>query len=505
MPALKLSRSLCIVLLALSWGVALAEEAKPAEQAAHSKAATGDPASHLPADSVTQHTVVLGGRQLTYKATAGTLPLFGKKGEIAAKIFYVSYVAEGIPNRPVTFAFNGGPGASSAFLHTGALGPRVVPFSETGAEPVRPVQFTDNADSWLAFTDLVFVDPVGTGYSRTSTGGEDAERAFWGVERDADSIEEFVNLYLARTGRELSPVYLAGESYGGFRAALVADRLLATGVQVKGALMISPALEFSMLRSHHFDFLPLTFVLPSLAAAHIEMRDGPAAPLDAVREAEVFARTRYLVHIVEGLKQDEAVVAKLAELTGLDASVIAKHHGRASASLFVREYEKRNDRALSRYDATVSVPAPRPEDDDHFDPILDGTITALRPATVNYIRQELGFRTDLEYRLLNRTANGHWDFGTKPSRQGYAGSLDELENARVRNRDLKVFIAHGYTDLVTPYAMSLYLVSQLRPIEGAAPIGFRVYRGGHMMYLRPASRAELSRDAQSLYEAASNK
>jgi carboxypeptidase C (cathepsin A) len=264
--------------------------------------------------------------------------------------------------------------------------------------------------------------------------------------------------------------------------------------------MVSPALEFSMLQGEQFDVLPLTFALPSLAAAHIEMRDGPKAPLEAVREAEIFARTRYLVHIVEGLKQDEAVAAKLAELTGLEQSVIAKHHGRVSASLFVREYEKRKDRALSRYDATVSVPVPRPEDNDHFDPILDGAVAALRPATVNYIRQELGFRTDLEYRLLNRTANGHWDFGTKPTRQGYAGSLDELEKARVRNLDLKIFIAHGYTDLVTPYAMSLYLVGQLRPIEGAAPVDVRVYRGGHMMYLRPASRAELSRDARSLYE-----
>ena len=433
------------------------------------------------------------------------MPLFGPKGEIAAKVFYVSYAVEGASGRPVTFAFNGGPGASSGFLHMGALGPRVVPFSETGAEPVRPVQLADNADSWLAFTDLVFIDPVGTGYSRTAAGGEEAEHAYWGVDKDADSIEEFINLYLARAGRELSPVYLAGESYGGFRAALLADRLLAKGVQVKGAIMISPALEFSMLGAHQFDVLPLTFALPSLAAAHIEMRDGLKAPLDAVREAEIFARTLYLVHIVEGLKQDEAVVAKLAELTGLEASVIAKHHGRVSASLFVREYEKRKDRALSRYDATVSVPVPRPEDNDHFDPILDGAVTALRPATVNYIRQELGFRTDLEYRLLNRSANGHWDFGTKPSRQGYAGSLDELEKARVRNGDLKVLIAHGYTDLVTPYAMSLYLVSQLRPIEGAAPIDVRVYRGGHMMYLRPASRAELSRDAGSLYETRTNK
>ncbi len=505
MRRLKLSRLLCLFLLALSFAAARAEEAKPGPQAAHTKGDGGDPASHLPGDSVTQHTITLSAQQFTYKATAGTLPLFGPKGEVAAKIFYVSYVADNAPGRPVTFAFNGGPGASAAFLHMGAIGPRIVPFKDNGAEPVRPVQLSDNPDSWLAFTDLVFIDPVGTGYSRAATASDDAEHAYWGVDKDADSVAEFINLYLTRNGRDLAPVFLAGESYGGFRAALLSDRLLAKGLHVRGAIMISPALEFSMLRGDDYMILPLTFALPSITAAHIEMRDGPKAPLDAVREAETFARTAYLVHAVEGLKRDDNIDAKLSEFTGLDASIIAKHHGRVPASLFIREYEKRNDRALSHYDATVSIPVPQPEDHEHFDPILDGAVTALRPATVNYLRQELGFRTDLDYRLLNRNANGHWDFGTKPTRQGYAGALDDLEKARVRNGELKVFIAHGYTDLVTPYAMTKYLVSQLRPIEGAAAIDVRVYRGGHMMYLRPGSRAELNRDVHALFEAANAK
>jgi carboxypeptidase C (cathepsin A) len=504
MRGIKLSRFLFVLLLAVSFTAAHAEEAKPGPQPPHgSKAGGGDPASHLPADSVTQHTITLGGQQLTYKATAGALPLFGEKGEIAAKVFYVSYVIENAPGRPLTFAFNGGPGASAAFLHMGAIGPRIVPFAENGAEAVQPVRISDNADSWLAFTDLVFIDPVGTGYSRTTNSGEDAEHAFWGVDKDADSIAEFINLYLARNGRELGPVFLAGESYGGFRAALLADRLLAKGLHVKGAILISPALEFSMLRGDEYTILPLTFALPSLTAAHIEMRDGPKGPLDAVREAETFARTAYLVHAVEGLKPDSAVTAKLAEFTGLDTAIVAKHHGRVPVSLFFEEYKRRNDRALSHYDATVSVPLPQPADHDHFDPILDGAVAALRPAAVNYLRQELGFHTDIDYRLLNRNASGHWDYGTKPSRQGYAGSLDDLEKARVRNRALKVFIAHGYTDLVTPYAVSVYLVNQLRPLEGAAPIDVRVYRGGHMMYLRPVSRADLSRDVHGLYQAQS--
>jgi carboxypeptidase C (cathepsin A) len=516
MLGLDLSRLVAALLFATVLFPAYGQEAKPdipahgqeskADAPAKAKAAGGgDASASLPADGVTQHTISLGGQQLAYRATAGALPLFGPKGEVAAKVFYVSYTLENATGRPVTFAFNGGPGAAAAFLHLGALGPRIVPFKENGSEPVLPARLADNPDCWLAFTDLVFVDPVGTGYSRATAGGEDAERAYWGVEKDAASIADFVRLYLTRNGRELAPLFLAGESYGGFRAATLADRLLGMGLRLKGAVMISPALEFSMLHGDDYTILPMAFALPSLTAANLEMREGSKGPLDAVHEAEAYARTQYLLHLAEGLKRDDAVIAALAKFTGLDSSIIARNHGRVPASLFFREYQRRKDRTLSRYDATVSTPLPQPSDNQHFDPILDGAVSVLTPATINYLRQELGFRTDLEYRLLNREASGHWDYGTKPSRQGYAGSLDELQNARVRNPALKILIAHGYTDLVTPYSMSRYLIDHLRPIETAAPIELRVYRGGHMMYLRPASRAELAVDARGLYAAAEAK
>jgi carboxypeptidase C (cathepsin A) len=183
-----------------------AEEAKPDVTSA--KGTGASPAFELPQDSVTQHTIQLNGKPLAYKATAGTLPVTGAKGEMAAKIFYVSYTADSGSPRPITFAFNGGPGAAAAFLHMGAIGPRIVPFKENGAAPVRPIRITDNPDSWLAFTDLVFIDPVGTGYSRALAGGVDAEKAFWSIDKDVASIAEAVRLYLLRNGRELAPVYL---------------------------------------------------------------------------------------------------------------------------------------------------------------------------------------------------------------------------------------------------------------------------------------------------------
>jgi carboxypeptidase C (cathepsin A) len=494
-----------VLLFLLALSPALGQEAKPEAPHAAPPSAGQGPAAQLPQDSVTQHTITLDGKPLSYKATAGTLPVSGPKSETAAKIFYVSYTVESAEPRPVTFAFNGGPGAASAFLQLGALGPRIVPFQANGAAAVFPVSLADNPDSWLAFTDLVFIDPVGTGFSRASAAGQDAEKAFWNAAKDVDSIAEAIRLWLSRNGRELAQIYLAGESYGGFRAAELSDRLLGMGLSLQGIVMVSPALEFSMLHGDEYSLLPLAFALPSLAAANEEIRNGPDAPLRLADEAESYALNGYLVHLAQGLKPDSAVVSALAKFTGLDPETIAKHHGRVSAGLFRREYLRRTDRNLSLYDATVSVPAPRPSERPHFDPILDGAVTVLGPAMTRYAADELGFKTSLGYRLLNREVSAHWDFGLNPGQQGYAGSLDSLEDARVRNGALKVLIVHGYTDLITPFAMSRYLVSQLKPIDGATPIEVRVYRGGHMMYLRPASRAELSKDARRIYGATSQR
>ena len=498
MRSLDLARWPIILLFLLVLSPVYAEDAKP--EAPHAAAAAA-PASQLPPDSVTQHTITLDGKPLAYKATAGTLPIAGAKGEVAAKIFYVSYTVESANARPITFAFNGGPGAGSAFLQLGALGPRIVPFQANGAAPVRPVALADNPDSWLAFTDLVFIDPIGTGYSRTTGGSENAEKAFWNAAKDIDLIAEVIRLWLSKNGRELAPVYLAGESYGGFRAAELSNRLLAMGFSLKGAVMISPALEFSMLRGDDYELVPLTFALPSLTAANIEIRQGPDAPLDLIPEAENYSLTGYLVHLAAGLKTDSDEISTLAKFTGLDPEIIAKHHGRVSSALFKREYLRRTDRELSSYDATVSAPVPKPSEHPHFDPILDRAVTVLGPAMAKYAASELGFKSGLEYQLLNREVSSHWDFGLKPGQQGFAGSLDSLEEARMRDPALKVLIVHGYTDLVTPFAMSRYLVGQLRPIDGAAPIDIRVFRGGHMMYLRPASRAELSSSARTIYGA----
>jgi carboxypeptidase C (cathepsin A) len=463
---------------------------------AHTSAHAATP---LPADVQTQHNTEVVGERLSYHVVAGTLPLFGAKGEVSANLFYTAYIRDdGRANRPVTFVFNGGPGAASAFLHLGAMGPRVVPFTTNGAAAVQPVRLTDNADTWLGFTDLVFVDPVGTGYSRTVADTEEADNAYFGVDKDADAIASFIRLYLSRTDRDLSPVFLAGESYGGFRSILLAERLLRTGIAVRGLVLISPAIEFSELRASRYAIVPLALSLPSIAATHFETRDGPDAPLDELRDVEQFARTSYLLSLATGLVPNAEVDQRLARYTGLPIEKIKRQGSRVTVQQFQREYREANDQALSSYDGTVSTPLPRNEQ-IHLDPILDGAVTVLAPAFSQYVRTELGFRTDLQYRLLNRDISARWDFGTAPTRQGFAGSLDELQKARTLRPTLGVLIMHGYTDLVTPYNVSRFLIDQLPPIVGASPIEMRVYRGGHMMYLRPVTRRMLRGDAEAFY------
>ncbi len=451
-----------------------------------------------PADSVTEHTLGEGESALAYKATAGTLPMTNDKGETIARVYYTAYTA-GEPDRPVSFVFNGGPGAASAFLHLSAIGPRVLDYEADGVTPVKPMALADNPDSWLPFTDLVFVDPVGTGFSRASEGEDAAEKAFYGVSRDASAMAKFVKLYLARNGRDLSPLYMVGESYGGFRAILLTENLLEDGFRVEGTVLISPALEFSMIRGDSYALVPLALDLAPIAASYLERTQGFDAPLKPVEEAEAFALSDYLLQLVRGLDADATSIATLSRLTGIEPEVIAEHHGRVSVQLFLQEYTRKTNRTLSRYDGAVSMPLPRPSRFSRVDPVLDRAVTVLTPLMKKYAREELKFRTDLGYILLNRGLNRRWDYGTTPNRQGFAGSLDELQNARTLNPDLKVFIAHGYTDLVTTYSASRFLVDQLEPIDEARPIEMRVYRGGHMMYMRPESRQALTADASRFY------
>ncbi|RWA68380.1 peptidase S10 [Mesorhizobium sp.] len=468
-------------------------------------APAGGVLSLLPPPSVTEHSVMLGGRKLDYQAKAGTLSLLSGKGEVTAEIFYVAYTQQSpapAKERPITFVFNGGPGAASAYLHLGALGPRIVATAADGEFLPPPQKLIDNPDSWLDMTDLVFVDPVGTGYSREAPGQD--TKAFWGVDQDASAVGAFIRLYLAQNGRTASPLFLAGESYGGFRAALLARTLQEdVGLSPGGIVLISPALEFMLVRPDQFDQLHWALELPSLAAARLKADgvDGEALR-DRLADVERYALGDYLTALNSGLEQGGKLASgRVAEITGLPLDLVERNFARVPTGLFAREFQRAKGKVLSPYDAMVSTADVAPESAriEGPDPVLDRSVPVLTSAFVAYARDELNYRTDVSYRLLNGEISHNWDYGT--SGQGYAGVMDDLQRARSLNPSLGVVIVNGYTDLVTPYLATRYLVNQIPSLAGAKPIRLDVVEGGHMMYLRPDGRRALKEAASELYQA----
>jgi carboxypeptidase C (cathepsin A) len=500
-------RRVCVWVVAITataWTEAspLAQEAREAQEA-RAPLEAGE-LRLLPEASTTRHSLRLGGRRIAYAASAGPLPLRDRQGEIIAQIFHVAYTLDPPDeDRPITFVFNGGPGAASAFLHLGGLGPRVVAFSRAGGYLPPPGRLIDNSSTWLAFTDLFFVDPVGSGYSRAALSREKTEERFFGVRADAEAMAAFIRLYLTRSDRLLSPVFLVGESYGGFRAAVLLETLQEdAGVAPSGAVLLSPVLDFALIRGQDHALLPPALLLPSLAATHLERQDavGQGEMASRLREVERFALGDYLQGLAMGWeKLPPAVEDALADLTGLAPRIVRRSAGRISASRFAKEYERASGRILSLYDAAIDGPVPDPASPGQSpDPILDPAVPVWTSAFVSYVREHLGYETDLAYRLLHREASRAWDYDTG-SNQGYANAIEPLQAARAVNPALQILIAHGYTDLVTPYFASRYLLGQLPPLEGAAPITERVYPGGHMMYMRAASRRALAEDARLLY------
>jgi len=463
----------------------------------------------LPADAVTQHTLDLGDRKLAYTATAGTLNLFDQSGKRSAAVFYTSYVAKDgdkdqtsdpskgrAANRPLTFVFNGGPGAASAFLHLGLVGPKILDFGPTERDGAN-ARLIDNPQSWLAFTDLVLIDPIGTGWSRTAK-ADDAKN-FYGVKQDAQSIAKSIALYLAHSGRAASSIYLLGESYGGLRAAKVAGALSdEQGVVVSGIVMLSPLIDGPLTFGANRYALGAALQLPSLAAAELERRN--AFSVKDVRAAEQFALTDYLTTLAGPPPSGAAAqtfYSRVAEMTGLPVDVIKKSRGFVRDA-YVKHLRGSDGAIVSRYDVTLAAPDPYPESDAAHgdDPVLDGFVRAYGGAFVNYARNDLGFKTEMTYALLADGVNGKWDWGKGGRAQ--ASASDDIRQLLATEPSFRLMIAHGYSDLVTPYASNKYVVDHL-PDSLAGRVTFKVYRGGHMLYTRAASRAAFTADAKAFY------
>lgn len=450
----------------------------------------------------TQHEIKLDGRTLKYTVTTGTIPINSTSREVEAHIFYMSYTLDGAASkskRPLMYSFNGGPGSASVWLHLGALGPRRVQMPPTATIPVPPYQLVDNAATWLEFTDLVFIDPVGTGYSRAVK--PELNKKFHSVKGDIDSVGEFIRMYQTRNERWSSPLFLVGESYGTTRAAGLAGSLIEKGIAFNGIVLVSSILNFQTTDFGKGNDLPYQLYLPGYAATawyHKQLTPEHQADLrKTLDEVEGWANSEYMSILAKGDSltdpERKAVANKLATYTGLDPQFLLNSRLRVGLSAFRKELLRNEDKTVGRLDSRYTGhDASAATDRPGFDP----SMAAIRPIYTSmfndYVRRELNYKTDMPYHILGEGV-GAWDYG--PSGTGYTDTSDSLRVAFEQNPGMKLFVASGYYDLATPYFATDYTLNHLG-IDPALKkqIVVEKYESGHMMYVHEPSLMKLKSD-----------
>ena len=457
------------------------------EEAKNSVATIPD-AAHKPV--LITNTVTIAGRRVSYIAETAMLPLLKPDGTVRASVFYIAYTMQGetnIATRPVTFCFNGGPGSSSVWLHLGALGPRRVKMNEDGTLPKPPFSLVDNDYAVLDASDLVFIDPVATGFSRAAK--DEKPDQFFGQSGDIESVGDFIRLWTTRHQRWLSPKYLCGESYGVFRAAGLAEYLASRyGMYLNGLILVSGVLDFATLNEGRgSDLAALVFLPAYTATAHYHKKLPPDLQSDlkkAMAEARDFMKTEYLSALVQGAALPAAerarVVAKLARLTGLPAQVIEDHDLRVSSGIFRKMLLHDQGLVLGRYDARIigrdadpAAPTPR------FDPSFAATYGPFSATMNAYVRGELKFEDDLPYEIV--TGVGPWNYDSRNSFPSVSGHLASVIR---ENPHLRVLVLGGLRDLACPIDGIRNSVDHLQ-IDSAyrGNISFAEFDSGHMMYV----------------------
>ncbi len=454
----------------------------------------------------TKHTVVIQGQAVPYTATAGAYLLKDEEGKPKATLFYVAYTRDDVTDvqsRPVTFSFNGGPGSSSVWMHLGMLGPRKVHLDQEGNVPPPPYRLEENPFSLLDVTDLVFIDPVSTGYSRPVP-GEKADQ-FHNFEKDIESVGEFIRLYTTREQRWLSPKFLIGESYGTTRAAGLAGFLQDRhGMLFNGIMLVSAILNFQSASFHPGNDLPYILFLPSYtAAAWYHQRLEPALQEDLRRtldEVEAFARSEYTLALMAGdaLPQEEraAVVQKLARYTGLSPEYVDRSNLRIQIMRFVKELLRDQRRTIGRLDSRFTgIDRDAVGEFFEYDPSYT-QIQGIFTATLNdYLRRELGYESDLTYEILTSLYKS-WDYSKFQNQ--YLNVAETLRQAMSKNPFLQIFVANGYYDLATPYFATEYTFDHLSLDPSLRPnVRMGYYEAGHMMYVHPPSLARIKEDLAS--------
>jgi carboxypeptidase C (cathepsin A) len=458
---------------------------------------------------ITHHEMTLNGKPLKYTATVGRLPIKRPDGKIEAEMFFVAYTLDGqdAAKRPLTFAFNGGPGSASIWLHMGALGPRKVVLKPDGFMPPAPYRIEDNSYTLLDRSDLVLVDAIGTGFSRAAD--QELFKKFWGVKGDIEAFSEFIRLYISRYERWSSPLYLLGESYGTTRAAGIAGYLADHGISFNGITLLSMVLNFETLEDTKTNDEPYIYLLPSftmIAGYHHKLAPDLAQDMNQARkESEEFASGSYAEALAKGdsltPEERQKIIDQLARYTGLSKEIIDEANLRVDVRKFTHYLLIDQKLRVGRLDARYTGPDP----DGLMDtPFYDPTGSATRPPFTsvfnNYVRTELGYKIDMPYDVSAPMSSfGTWDWGS--AIRGFPDTATALREAIVKNPYLKVLVMEGYYDLATPYFAANYTVDHLN-LTGKYRdnISVATYESGHMVYLASDSLKKMKNDEANFIE-----
>ncbi|MGB9232953.1 MAG: peptidase S10 [Terriglobales bacterium] len=479
------------------------ESGKPAE-GAQSEEAT-DKEEHFDVAEVppvvTHHQIMLNGKMLSYTATAARLPLKRGDGKIEAEMFFIAYTLDGqdAGKRPLTFAFNGGPGSASVWLHMGALGPKRVVLQKNGFMPAAPYRLEDNPDTLLDRSDIVMVDAMATGYSRAANA--ELTKKFLGVKGDVQAFGEFIRLYLSRYERWSSPLFLLGESYGTTRAAGISGYLADHGISFNGVTLLSMAVDFQTLEWNNSNDLPYFLLVPTftmIAGYHHKLPTDLSADMARTRDEVVrWSMNDYALALAKGdaMSSDEhrKILDQLARYTGLRPEVIEAHNLRIDVPTFMRELLLDQKLVTGRLDGRFT--SPNPGNERFYDPTGAAILPPYTSAYYNYLRTELNYKIDMPYRVFayDLPEFGKWDWGT--AEQGFPSTAGGLRSAIIKNPYMKVLVMEGYYDLATPFAAANWTMDHLDlDAKYRQNISYATYGAGHMVYVDRAEHDKMKKD-----------
>ena len=444
----------------------------------------------LPPNKSIDQSTVLDGQTLHYKVTVGTIDVRDPDGKIAGNVVYTSYTIPG-KDRPVTFAVNGGPGASSVFLNFGAIGPKHLDgIGNEGDSASGRIVMSDNQATWLDFTDIVFLDPIGTGFSHSLVPEAEAKKLFYSTVPDIQYLSTVIYKWLVQNGRMTSPKYIIGESYGGFRGPRLTYYLQSQlGVGINGLILVSPYLNpTDGSNGYIYSPIPWMITLPPIVAAHLE-REGKLTP-EAMQSVIAYDEGPYATALIAGNSNpalERAMIQRVTQMTGLDPTYVKESGGRLEAGSYLREVRREQGKIGSIYDSNVTMLDPFPWSPGRrtSDPILASIIAPTTEAMVNFVTNVVGWKTDAPYHTLSFEVGREWNRDEALR----SGSVTQLRQAVAADPGLKVFIGHGWNDLSCPFMGSIVSVNQM-PDALRDRISIHEFPGGHMFYTRKNSRID---------------